>query len=297
MKKFFSLAVCCIVVSIFSYSPNVNAKEMLVFNPPSNIRDKPDGNILCAITEIKNIDTFGEKNGWIITDACGVMGVIHKSQVKEISQSAVQSKTEQPQKAQKQATNNTPESEKTNANLLINGSFENSTSSWHVVNFDRTSYTSVTDENAFDESFSIKTVHTKYNPSSGSWTSIGQDVSNVMQPDKEYLLSCYYLTTCPDSFSFRMSDRAQVYHTTGVLSVDNPIADGKWHQVSKVFSLIANILNSNPIFTFNYDRNVNRGTIYLDKISISSVVSDTYDKNDISKKDKKSFEKKIWEVM
>ena len=64
-----------------------SAKEMKVFDPPSNIRDKPDGEILCQITEKKSIEIFGEKDDWVFTDACGVSGVIHKSQLKELAQS------------------------------------------------------------------------------------------------------------------------------------------------------------------------------------------------------------------
>ena len=157
------------------------------------------------------------------------------------------------------------------ANLLTNGSFENGTSAWGVVNWNGAS-TSVTNEKAFDGNSSIKTVHTQHSPYyyGGSWTSIGQDISGVLQPDTDYLLSFYYLTTSVDGFSFRISDPSRVMHSTPIVSVD-PVADGNWHQVSQLFSFSAGALAYEPILSFNYDYNVNVGsTIYLDKISVDA---------------------------
>ena len=154
------------------------------------------------------------------------------------------------------------------ANLLTNGSFEDGTSAWSIINWNGAS-TSITNENKFDGNSSVKTVHTKYTGTyGGSWTSIGQNISKLLQPDTNYLLSIYYSTTSQDGFSFRICDPSQVMHSTTIVGVD-PVADGKWHQVSQLFSFSASALSNEPIFTFYYDYNVHAGsTIYLDKISI-----------------------------
>jgi hypothetical protein len=157
-----------------------------------------------------------------------------------------------------------------NANLLTNGSFEDGTSGWSLVNWNGAS-SSITSEKALDGNSSIKTIHTQYTGSyGGSWTSIGQNISGVFQPDTNYLLSFYYSTTSADGFSFRISDPWQVGHSTGIVGVA-PITDGNWHQVSQLFSFSAAALLYEPIFTFNYDYNVHAGsTIYLDKISVDA---------------------------
>jgi len=53
----------------------------IVFDPPSNIRATPNGRILCSVTSKGSIRIYDETNGWYRTDACGTMGVIHKSQI------------------------------------------------------------------------------------------------------------------------------------------------------------------------------------------------------------------------
>ncbi|AFY37066.1 serine/threonine protein kinase [[Leptolyngbya] sp. PCC 7376] len=53
----------------------------LVFDPPSNIRESPKGNILCAVEAVTHINIFNSSGEWFETDFCGVMGVIHSSQL------------------------------------------------------------------------------------------------------------------------------------------------------------------------------------------------------------------------
>jgi hypothetical protein len=56
----------------------------IVFDPPSKIRDKPNGNIICTIRDITAIELVGGVTGggeWYRTRACGG-GVIHKSQIR-----------------------------------------------------------------------------------------------------------------------------------------------------------------------------------------------------------------------
>lgn len=59
----------------------------VVHTPPTNIRQSPDGKILCVIKEKKQIIVDGttnisDKDGeWIMTKACGKPGVVHTSQI------------------------------------------------------------------------------------------------------------------------------------------------------------------------------------------------------------------------
>lgn len=58
-----------------------NQRTAIVFAPPSNIRKKPNGEIICSVRKKKSINILGEKNGWFRTDACEKEGFIHKSQI------------------------------------------------------------------------------------------------------------------------------------------------------------------------------------------------------------------------
>ncbi|MCW6036268.1 hypothetical protein K4A83_08280 [Spirulina subsalsa FACHB-351] len=64
-----------------------------VYDPPSNIRQVPNGNVICQVRQRKEIFLLarafyqGRFNGWYLTDACSpadkpgtVWGVIHGSQ-------------------------------------------------------------------------------------------------------------------------------------------------------------------------------------------------------------------------
>lgn len=53
-----------------------------VFDPPSNVRVSPNGNLLCVVRSPQTIDLYGKTGGWYYTDVCGSMGVIHSSQLR-----------------------------------------------------------------------------------------------------------------------------------------------------------------------------------------------------------------------
>ena len=54
----------------------------VIFDPPSNIRTSPNGEILCSIKNTKSISIYGSIGSWDYTDVCGDMGVIHSSQIR-----------------------------------------------------------------------------------------------------------------------------------------------------------------------------------------------------------------------
>jgi hypothetical protein len=54
----------------------------LVFDPPSNVRQYPNGPILCAIRSQQMINVGERQAGWYTTDACGSPGVISQNQVR-----------------------------------------------------------------------------------------------------------------------------------------------------------------------------------------------------------------------
>ncbi len=58
------------------------AELAVVFAPPSNVRDSPNGAILCTLEATGNLSVFGSTGDWYYTDACGPFGVIHSSQIK-----------------------------------------------------------------------------------------------------------------------------------------------------------------------------------------------------------------------
>lgn len=56
----------------------------IVYDPPSNVRTTPNGEILCTIRDQRRIWTYGEPvNGWYKTPACdGEFGWINESQIR-----------------------------------------------------------------------------------------------------------------------------------------------------------------------------------------------------------------------
>ncbi|PHV62794.1 protein kinase domain-containing protein [Cyanobacterium aponinum] len=66
--------------SFDSGSQNISA---IVFDPPSNIRTTPNGEIICSVNAVTSItiNTYGSANGWYVTDFCGRNGYIHHSQI------------------------------------------------------------------------------------------------------------------------------------------------------------------------------------------------------------------------
>lgn len=65
-----------------------SATTATVFAPPTNIRESPNGTILCSIKRRTNIEILGstgirDNNGvWYFTSACGKTGVIHSTQIR-----------------------------------------------------------------------------------------------------------------------------------------------------------------------------------------------------------------------
>jgi hypothetical protein len=74
------------MLKIACTAPNFNdgIAIAIIFDPPSKIRGKPNGNIICTIRDITAIELSGGVTGggeWYRTTACGG-GVIHKSQIR-----------------------------------------------------------------------------------------------------------------------------------------------------------------------------------------------------------------------
>lgn len=66
-----------------SSPPNTSsAGAATVFNPPSNVRTSPNGDILCSVQRVSTINIYGSTGEWYYTDVCGTMGVIHSSQLR-----------------------------------------------------------------------------------------------------------------------------------------------------------------------------------------------------------------------
>lgn len=53
----------------------------IVFDPPSNVRKTPNGEIICSVIERGAINISGSTENWYYTDVCGTRGVIHRSQI------------------------------------------------------------------------------------------------------------------------------------------------------------------------------------------------------------------------
>jgi serine/threonine protein kinase, bacterial len=65
-----------------SSSSNSEVAKATIFAPPTNVRESPDGKILCVINRKISINTYGANNSWYKTDVCGVMGVVQAEQLK-----------------------------------------------------------------------------------------------------------------------------------------------------------------------------------------------------------------------
>jgi hypothetical protein len=58
------------------------ATSAFVFDPPSNVRRSPNGNILCSVKTRQSINIYGSVGSWYYTDVCGAIGVIDAGQLK-----------------------------------------------------------------------------------------------------------------------------------------------------------------------------------------------------------------------
>ena len=83
------------VIPFLLKAPLANAQSIqsaVVIDPPSNVRAKPNGAILCSIRSQKYIAVYDNRNGWYKTDVCGRPGYIHQSQIRlESNSEAVES--------------------------------------------------------------------------------------------------------------------------------------------------------------------------------------------------------------
>ncbi|MDY6784397.1 MAG: hypothetical protein SW833_17920 [Cyanobacteriota bacterium] len=75
-------------VSTPQYTPSIQSPSRIssvgvaiVFDPPSNVRKSPNGEILCSVRERATIDIHGSSGSWYYTDVCEEMGMIHSSQI------------------------------------------------------------------------------------------------------------------------------------------------------------------------------------------------------------------------
>jgi len=73
----------CNSILVSQAVPSVSpAGVAIVFDPPSNVRTRPNGQIICSVREQATINIYGSENGWYRTDVCGTLGFIHKSQIR-----------------------------------------------------------------------------------------------------------------------------------------------------------------------------------------------------------------------
>ncbi|MBW4609067.1 MAG: hypothetical protein KME22_18130 [Hassallia sp. WJT32-NPBG1] len=73
------------IIPFFLKAPSANAQYVqsaVVIDPPSNVRAKPNGAIICSVRAQTSIAVYDNANGWYKTDVCGRSGYIHQSQVR-----------------------------------------------------------------------------------------------------------------------------------------------------------------------------------------------------------------------
>jgi SH3-like domain-containing protein len=76
-KPIISLAVLSSFVSV----PVLAQSAAYIFAPPSNIRNVPEGEIICTINNRVTINVYERSGQWYYTDYCGG-GYIHQSQIR-----------------------------------------------------------------------------------------------------------------------------------------------------------------------------------------------------------------------
>ena len=57
-------------------------KTAIVFDPPSNVRNEPNGEVECEVKEVIRITLLPKKGKWYETDYCGSRGYIHQTQLR-----------------------------------------------------------------------------------------------------------------------------------------------------------------------------------------------------------------------
>ena len=83
-----AIAVPAVTVSFFTAQGAIaqSTRKAVVFDPPSNVRAYPNGQVICSVRSASSINVYGYNNGWYKTDYCG-QGYIHQSQVQLQQQS------------------------------------------------------------------------------------------------------------------------------------------------------------------------------------------------------------------
>ena len=77
LKYLISSALVSSVISL----PVLAQSRGYVFAPPSNIRNAPNGEIICSITKKSYLTVYQQEGEWYYTDSCGG-GYIHRSQIR-----------------------------------------------------------------------------------------------------------------------------------------------------------------------------------------------------------------------
>lgn len=62
----------------------VRSVSWVIFDPPSNVRVTPNGEVQCTIREVRAVNFYGWSGEWAETDACGGRGYIHTSQIESV---------------------------------------------------------------------------------------------------------------------------------------------------------------------------------------------------------------------
>jgi serine/threonine-protein kinase len=62
-------------------APGLAQSTAVVFAPPSNVRNAPNGAITCTLSRKVSITVYQKEGQWYYTDACGG-GYIHQSQIR-----------------------------------------------------------------------------------------------------------------------------------------------------------------------------------------------------------------------
>jgi len=63
-----SVTLGSLAIPLNSQQSMVSAQttRAVVFDPPSNVRSTPNGQILCSVNSTTSINTYGSSNGWVI---------------------------------------------------------------------------------------------------------------------------------------------------------------------------------------------------------------------------------------
>lgn len=69
------------LISSFFALPTLAQSIAFVSAPPSNIRNRPNGEIICTVTKRVSLNIYQQEGEWYYTDVCGG-GYIHQSQIR-----------------------------------------------------------------------------------------------------------------------------------------------------------------------------------------------------------------------